>query len=223
MSEPDPPPSVHPPRWAETLDHLRILDLFEKYRRRVVHAETDLPFAPSRRPQPLSLERLAFHTGGGLKLALRVFLPVCLTAFALSFLWDWYDLIRSCSVAGMIGFGTNWVAIKMLFWPRESRPFFGHGLIPSQRDDLIDKVATEVLDHLINEELILTRVRETKSVSQFTGAALDKLTLVLQDPEFTRGPSSWGSSARYGRRRRVPPHAHPLVAVAPRRRRRSAV
>lgn len=185
MEPGDPTPELKPPSWADRVSEVRALALFEKYRRKVVHQETDLPFEPTARaPRPLSLERLAFETRGGLKLALRVFTPACLLVFALSFLWDWYELLRSCSVAGLIGFGTNWIAIKMLFWPRESRPVFGHGLIPSQRDDLIDKVATEVLENLINEELILRKVDETQIIHRFTSAAIHKLRSVAQDPEF---------------------------------------
>ena len=158
--------------------------LLEKYRDRVAHPETGLPFAPTKRDQPFTIEGLAFHTKGPLRIALKVFMPVCVVAFGVSFLWDWWGLIRSCSVAGMIGFGTNWVAIKMLFWPRESRPVFGHGLIPSQRDDLIDKVATEVLENLINEELIVQKIDETRIIERFTESAIDKLNLLVADPEF---------------------------------------
>lgn len=185
MEPNDPTPELKPPSWSARVSEVRALELFEKYRKKVVHHETDLPFEPTARaPRPLSLERLAFETRGGLKLALRVFTPACLVVFALSFVWDWHELLRSCSVAGLIGFGTNWIAIKMLFWPRESRPVFGHGLIPSQRDDLIDKVATEVLENLINEELILRKVDETRIIHRFTGAAIAKLRAVAQDPEF---------------------------------------
>jgi uncharacterized membrane protein YheB (UPF0754 family) len=181
----DPTPELKPPSWAGRVREMRVFDLFEKYRRRVVHHETDLPFPPTERaPHPLSLERLAFETRGGLKLALQAFPPVCLLVFFLSFFWDWHGLMLSCSVAGLIGFGTNWVAIKMLFWPRESRPVFGYGLIPSQRDDLVNKVATEVLENLINEKLILEKVHETRIVNRFSSALIGKLRQVAQDPEF---------------------------------------
>lgn len=172
------------PSWADRVDKLGFFELFEKYRRRMVHGDTELPFEPTRKPQPFTIEGLAFQTRGPLRLALQVFMPVCVAAFGVSFLWDFHDLIRSCSVAGIIGFGTNWVAIKMLFWPRESRPVFGHGLIPSQRDQLIDKVATEVLENLINEELIVRKIDETRIVERFTVAAIDKLQTVAADPEF---------------------------------------
>ncbi|MEZ4238822.1 MAG: DUF445 family protein [Myxococcota bacterium] len=180
----DPTPELRPPSWASTVQPLRALELVEKYRRKMVHHETGLPFEPSQKHRPLSLERLAFDTGGGLKLALTVFPWVCGAFFAFSFLWDWMGLIRAWAVSGLIGFGTNWVAIKMLFWPRESRPVFGHGLIPSQRDDLIDKVASEVLENLINEELILDKVRSTGIVNKFSTALIGKLRQVAGDPEF---------------------------------------
>lgn len=184
---PDPaPPRLKRPAWADSLSPVRLLDFIEKYRQRAVHEETGLPFAP-RSPggeRPFSLEGLAFDTGPGLALALRLFFPATVLAFGLSFLWDFHSLLRSCSVAGAIGFGTNWIAIKMLFWPREPRPIFGHGLIPSQRDQLIAKVADEVLDKLINEELILRKIEETRLISRFSSGAIEKLRAVSRDPEF---------------------------------------
>ena len=173
------------PPWADSVRPVRLFELLEKYRRRAVHEETGLPFAPGQDgPRPFTIERLAFETGPGLALALRLFFPACVLGFALSFVWDWNSILRSCSVAGGIGFGTNWVAIKMLFWPREARPVFGHGLIPSQRDQLITKVADEVLEKLINEELILSKIEEMRLVQRFTDATIDKLRQVTRDPEF---------------------------------------
>ena len=173
------------PGWVDQVREMRFFELFEKYRAKITNPRTGLPFEPTvRPPRGLSLEQLAFQTGGGLQLALKVFFPACLLVFSVSFLWDFYGILRSCSVAGAIGFGTNWVAIKMLFWPRHSRPIFGHGLIPSQRDELIEKVADEVLENLINEELITRKVKETRIVQRFTDASIDKMKAVVADPEF---------------------------------------
>jgi hypothetical protein len=179
----DPTPEIRAPSWSSRITELRFGELFEKYRQRVVHHATDLPFPPTER-KPLSIERLAFQTGGWLKFGLQAFTPACAAVFALSLLWDWHGVIRTLAVSGLIGFGTNWIAIKMLFWPRESRPVFGHGLIASQRDDLVNKVANEVLENLINEELILAKVHETRIVNRFSSALIDKLRQITQDPEF---------------------------------------
>lgn len=172
------------PSWSGDVNEVRAFEVLEKYRQRLTHAETGLPFEPTRKRGPLTVERLAFETRGAMKLALRVFAPICAVIFGLSFLWDWHGLIRSCSVAGLIGFGTNWVAIKMLFWPRETRPVFGQGLIPSQRDQLIEKVADEVLANLINEELILAKIEETEIVQRLTSASIEKLRAAAQEPDF---------------------------------------
>ena len=185
MSSGETEPGIRRPGWIDRIQPLRFVELFEKYRKQIVHRDTQLPFDPTRRDAPLTIERLAFSTGGALRLALKLFAPGCLLLFALSFWWDLeVRLLRACAVAGLIGFGTNWVAIKMLFWPREPRPVFGQGLIPSQRDQLIEKVADEVLEKLINEELILRKIEEVQVVPRFSRALIDKLRAVTREPEF---------------------------------------
>jgi len=190
------PPPIRPPSWVDEIPRISFIELFEKYRKRMVHERTLLPFDPSdTEGAPYTIEKLAFDTGWGLRLALKVFPWGAVAVFALSYLvarwlegdWAWVvEVLRSSSVAGLIGFGTNWVAIKMLFWPREVRPVFGQGLIPSQRDQLIQKVADEVLENLINEELIEQKIVETRIVQRFTGAFIEKLQRVVEQPEFKR-------------------------------------
>jgi uncharacterized membrane protein YheB (UPF0754 family) len=186
MSDSPDLPEIRRPSWIDNVKQIRFPELFAKYRARIVHSDNQLPFAPTRRPAPLTIEQLAFETGWGLRLALRVFLPGCLVLFAISFAWDFEGILRACSVAGCIGFGTNWVAIKMLFWPREPRPVFGQGLIPSQRDQLVQKVADQVLGKLINEELITQKIEETRVIPRFTQGLINKMNDLVQEEEFQR-------------------------------------
>ena len=184
----DPSP-IGRPSWVDRVSRLTFIELFEKYRKRIVHQETMLPFDPTDgRDAPYTFEALAFETGWGLRLSLKLFMPFCIAVFALSYALAPFEmvsrLVRSCSVAGMIGFGTNWVAIKMLFWPREPRPVFGQGLIPSQRDQLIQKVADEVLEKLINAELIEEKVNEIGIAKRFSDALIGKLRIIVADAEF---------------------------------------
>lgn len=185
MPDPDAPPELRAPSWADRIPRVHPGELLQKYRHRLVNRETQLPFDPTGKPaKAYTFEALAFETGFGMRLALAAFMPVCGIVFALSFLWDWHGLLRSCGVAGMIGFATNWVAIKMLFWPRESRPIFGQGLIPSQRDQLIEKVADEVLANLINEELILQRIEDARIIERLSTSAIERLAEVVRDDAF---------------------------------------
>jgi hypothetical protein len=193
-----PSPTIRPPSWRDRIPRISFVDLFEKYRKRMVHEQTQLPFDPSGDgAAPYTFEALAFETGWGLRLALKLFMPACSLLFVASYAVGWVfepapwvevvsRLLRSCGVAGFIGFGTNWVAIKMLFWPRTPRPVFGQGLIPSQRDQLIQKVADEVLEKLINAELIEAKIVETKIVKRFSDALIEKLQIVVRDDEFKK-------------------------------------
>ncbi|MFP4228006.1 MAG: DUF445 domain-containing protein [Salinivenus sp.] len=101
--------------------------------------------------------------------------------FALSFAWDFPGttlsvagvtigldhLLRYVTVSGLIGFGTNWLAITMLFRPREPRPIWGQGLVPAQRERVAYRLAQAVSDELINKRIIMQKVRESGLVARY--------------------------------------------------------
>jgi hypothetical protein len=102
-------------------------------------------------------------------------------AFALSFAWDFpgvaltvggytivlEDLLRYTTVSGLIGFGTNWLAITMLFRPRAPRPIVGQGLVPAQRERVAYRLAQAVSDELINQRIIKEKIRESGLAAQY--------------------------------------------------------
>lgn len=68
--------------------------------------------------------------------------------------WIWLMLP---SVGAAIGYCTNWVAVRMLFWPKE--PICGvQGLLPKRQQDFADTVATVVADELVAIDELLARV-----------------------------------------------------------------
>lgn len=101
--------------------------------------------------------------------------------FVLSFAWDFpgvtitlagytielEHLLRYTTVSGLIGFGTNWLAITMLFRPREERPIVGQGLVPSQRERVAYRLAQAVSDELINKRIIMEKIRESGLAAQY--------------------------------------------------------
>ena len=118
--------------------------------------------------------------------------------FALSFVWDFpgavisafgytlglEGLLRILSVSGLIGFFTNWLAITMLFNPRERRPIFGQGLIPAQRERVIFRLAKAVSEELINEQIIKAKIEESGIISKYRDVTLAVTRGVVEDPEF---------------------------------------
>jgi uncharacterized membrane protein YheB (UPF0754 family) len=66
-------------------------------------------------------------------------------------------------IAALIGYFTNWVAIKMLFRPHTEKRILGvkipftPGLIPSRRGELAEKTGSIIARHLVNEDSIGAR------------------------------------------------------------------
>lgn len=118
--------------------------------------------------------------------------------FALSFFWDFPDatinlfgrtislegLLRIVAVSGLIGFTTNWLAITMLFQPREKRAIIPQGLIPAQRNRVIYRLAEAVSQELINEEIIKQKIHESGVIHRYRDLALDTVRGVVEDPDF---------------------------------------
>ena len=93
-------------------------------------------------------------------------------------------LLRVLSVGGLIGFFTNWLAITMLFNPRERRPVFGQGLIPAQRDRVVFRLARAVSEELINEEIIKQKIQESGIIRKYSDLGLEVVRGVVHDPDF---------------------------------------
>ncbi|MDX1421141.1 MAG: DUF445 family protein, partial [Rubricoccaceae bacterium] len=118
--------------------------------------------------------------------------------FALSFAWDFdgvtvrllgeavsaEGLLRVTAVSGLIGFLTNWLAITMLFQPREKRAILPQGLIPAQRERVIYRLAQAISQELINEEIIKEKIHESGVIGRYRDLALTTVRGVVEDPGF---------------------------------------
>jgi uncharacterized membrane protein YheB (UPF0754 family) len=86
-------------------------------------------------------------------------------------------ILRIISVSAIIGYATNWVAIKMLFRPQKKRPILGHGLIPAQKNRIAFRLAQAVSKDLINPDLIKEKIHESGLVAKYR----ERITLYLKD------------------------------------------
>lgn len=89
--------------------------------------------------------------------------------------------VNIVAVSGLIGYGTNYVAIRMLFRPVVRRPVWGQGLIPAQRDRIIFTLARGMHKHVLNQDLIRKRVEETGLVKKLNHLLIDGSAGLLQD------------------------------------------
>ena len=129
---------------------------------------------------------------------MRAIPVVLLAAFAASFAWDFpgaevtlfgtalsaEGLLRTLAVSGLIGYLTNWLAITMLFQPREKRAIIPQGLIPAQRERVIYRLAQAISQELINADIIKARIQESGVIGRYRDLALGVVRGVVEDPGF---------------------------------------
>ncbi|MDR1538691.1 MAG: DUF445 family protein [Clostridiales bacterium] len=98
------------------------------------------------------------------------------------------NFIVSPIVGSIIGYFTNWLAIKMLFLPKEEKRLFGvrlpltPGLIPKERSKLTQKVAETVGGKLLTPEVLMNEL-DSEKTSRAVESLMDELIqkLRLQD------------------------------------------
>ncbi|MCB1138199.1 MAG: DUF445 family protein [Leptospiraceae bacterium] len=174
---------------TEDMDLKRLSSFLEKWAVRVLperKAPQEVPSAPD--------------SGFSLALFLLKVLPWFTAAgFLLSMFWDFSGavplplrgeslelkgLLRMLTVSGLIGFGTNWLAIKMLFHPRHKRPLLGQGLIPSRKERIAMKLGESISREIINPELILEQIRDSGLVRHHRENLTRTIREIINQPEF---------------------------------------
>ena len=84
----------------------------------------------------------------------------------------------------MIGFLTNWLAIKMLFRPTHRRPILGQGLIPAQKERIVYRLAKAVSEDLINTEIIKKKIHKSQAITKYREKTTEYIRTIIDDPQF---------------------------------------
>ncbi|HGD0580097.1 DUF445 family protein [Clostridium perfringens] len=88
-------------------------------------------------------------------------------------------------IGAVIGYITNWLAIKMLFRPREAKYIFGMklpftpGLIPKEKSRIANKVGETVGTHLLNSDSLSKALKDDKIKAKFNEVAKEKINQVI--------------------------------------------
>lgn len=106
--------------------------------------------------------------------------------------------IFTISFGAFIGYGTNWLAIKMLFRPLKPHYLFGKklpftpGIIPKEKGRIAASIGEAVSQNLMNEEVLRDTLLGEKIMDKIT-TALDQFVAKLQQEPQPLGGwlSSW--------------------------------
>jgi uncharacterized membrane protein YheB (UPF0754 family) len=93
-----------------------------------------------------------------------------------------YIVILMPLIGALIGWGTNSLAIWLLFHPRKSIKFLFwniYGLIPKRQDEIAQKIAEVVANELLSDPLVEIKVRKKEIIdyiiNQITAELVDKI------------------------------------------------
>ncbi|MBE7491133.1 MAG: DUF445 family protein [Planctomycetes bacterium] len=93
----------------------------------------------------------------------------------------WSELFFAVSISGLVGFATNWVAIKMLFHPRV-RIMGVQGVVPSRRRELARSVGLTLEEHLISGDRMHKLLVDTGAIDGALDRLASHLPRVLEAP-----------------------------------------
>lgn len=94
----------------------------------------------------------------------------------------WTQIFFAVSIGGLVGFSTNWVAIKMLFHPR-ARVFGVQGVVPSRRLELARSVGITLEEHLISGDRMHKLLVGSGAIDEAMNRLATNLPMLLDDPE----------------------------------------
>lgn len=97
-----------------------------------------------------------------------------------------YKSLFVIGVAGLVGYFTNFLAIKMLFQPKRGQVLGWRGLVPKNQAQIARSLAESVQEQLLSPDIILAYIRERKLIEQATQSLERWLDRGLQNPDTRR-------------------------------------
>lgn len=89
----------------------------------------------------------------------------------------WLEMAFAILLASMVGFYTNFIAIKMLFRPRYPTVFGRQGLIPKKQTELAERLGDGINEHFFNAQ----EIRQHLDQNQLLQKGSDRLKVFLDD------------------------------------------
>lgn len=98
----------------------------------------------------------------------------------------WIKSLFVIIVAGLVGYYTNFLAIKMLFQPKHGKVLGWSGLVPKNQAQIARSLGASVQQQLLSPDIILAYVRERRLIETATQTLADWLDRKLQEPVVRR-------------------------------------
>lgn len=120
----------------------------------------------------------------------RVLLLMAVTLGALDY-WAggdnaWFRSGFVITIAGCVGYFTNFLAIKMLFQPKKGKVLGWRGLVPKNQAHIARSLGESVQAQLLSPDIVLAYIAERQLIERSTEALAEWIDANLQNPEVRR-------------------------------------
>ena len=96
----------------------------------------------------------------------------------------WLNGALILCMAGVVGYFTNFLALKMLFQPKQGSVLGWSGLVPKNKHLIATRLGESVQTQLLSPEIIMQYITERNLVEHGTRQLEEWIDEALQDPEF---------------------------------------
>lgn len=103
----------------------------------------------------------------------------------------WPQIAFAILLASCVGFFTNFIAIKMLFRPRNITAFGRQGLIPQQQPELAQRLGEGINEHFFNAPELRDYIDNNQLLPKASNSLKQYLDQKLQEPEFQQLLTTW--------------------------------
>ncbi len=93
-------------------------------------------------------------------------------------------------VSVFVGIITNFIAIKMLFYPRRKR-WYWHGLIPANQKKIAENLGEQIEERLLNAKIIMDYIKDNKIISETTNFIIGKIKSYVDEKKNREFLAKW--------------------------------
>jgi len=98
----------------------------------------------------------------------------------------WFRSGFVITIAGCVGYFTNFLAIKMLFQPKKGTVLGWRGLVPKNQAQIARSLGESVQAQLLSPDIVLAYIAERQLIERSTAALAEWTDANLQKPEVRR-------------------------------------
>ncbi|MDX1495975.1 MAG: DUF445 family protein [Salinisphaeraceae bacterium] len=95
----------------------------------------------------------------------------------------WIHSIFIVLMAGMVGYFTNYLAIRMLFQPKQGKVLGWEGLVPKNKPKIARSLAESVQTRLLSPDIILEYIQQHHLIETATQRLSEWVDSILEEPE----------------------------------------